>query len=445
MKALPDVDRELEELRLQEREAFRYIREKVDQLLDLMGTAPLKPEELDDKTLLDLDPIGIISNSFAQILDHLKDTNLELKGARDEIGAIFDSAGTGILVLDSDMKVIAFNRKQEEFFVRREGRLVGSTCCEVMCGGKRPQDSCTFDHVMLDGEAYHQKDWVCGGRHFNVVGTPIRNEAGKIARVVLVYTDITEIKRIEQDLRRAKEDLEQRNVELKQLDRMKDGLIRDVSHELKTPVAKHFMQLEILRPLLESDRLTEAERKTFTVMEESIRRQEGVIRNLLDLARLESGGRVYHRKEISLKAIFDRIRSDYQYACEAYGAQFDIDVPAITVMSDEEMLWHVFSNLVNNAMKFRRHDVPIRVAISAEIRENEVIVRVADNGIGILPGEEEKIFEHFYQRTSSSEGSGVGLAICRRIIKDLGGRIWMESEGRDKGVTARVALPLSAD
>jgi PAS domain S-box-containing protein len=439
------VDRELEELRLREREAFRYIREKVDQLLDLMGTAPLKPEELDDKTLLALDPIGIIGNSFAQILEHLKGTNLELKEARDEIAAIFDSAGAGILVLDDHMKVLAFNRKQEEFFSHPGEGVIGSTCCQVMCGGRKPPGSCTFERVMLDGEPYHQKDWLCGERHFNVVGTPIRNEDGKIARVVIVYTDITEIKRIEQDLRIAKEDLEQRNVELKKLDRMKDGLIRDVSHELKTPVAKHLMQMEVLRPLLSSDRLTEAERNSFTVMEESIRRQESVIRNLLDLARLESGERVYHKREVSLKELFDRVRKDYQYACEAYGAQFDVDIPAITVVTDEEMLWHVFSNLVNNAMKFRRRDIPAKIAVSAGIEGGEVVLRVADNGTGILPGERERVFEHFFQRTPSSEGSGVGLAICRRIIRDLGGRIWMESDGKDRGTTASVALPFAAE
>jgi PAS domain S-box-containing protein len=425
-----------------ESRAIGYIREKVDQLLKVMGTAPLRAEELDDQTLLELDPIGIIAASFGQVLAHQKETNLRLRQARDEIAAIFESAGAGIMVLDAGMRILAYNRKQEEFFSRAPGSVIGEACCSVMCRGKRDAERCTFELVLLGERTVHQPDWTCEGRHFDVVGTPIRDERGEIGRVVLVYTDITEHKRMEEELRQAKENLERQNAELKHLDRMKDGLIRDVSHELKTPVAKHLMQLELLRPLAASDRLTPGEKKSFFVMRESIRRQESVIRNLLDLSRLESGGRSYTRREVSLNAVIDEVLKDYQYALDSYHGRVTLDAEPVHVVSDEEMLWHVFSNLLNNAVKFRQRTVPLHVEITVAARGEEAIVRFADNGIGLLPEELARVFERFYQSSPAAEGSGVGLAICRQIIEDLEGRIQVESAGRNRGVAVTVALPL---
>src|SRR6266568_1613656 len=111
------LTREVEALREREQTAIRYVREKVNQLLALMGTFPLKPEELDDSTLLSLDPIGIVSDSFAQVLEHIHTTNNELTLAHREIQAIFDSAGAGILVLDNKMRVKAYNAKLGELFL----------------------------------------------------------------------------------------------------------------------------------------------------------------------------------------------------------------------------------------------------------------------------------------------------------------------------------------
>jgi signal transduction histidine kinase len=106
------------------------------------------------------------------------------------------------------------------------------------------------------------------------------------------------------------------------------------------------------------------------------------------------------------------------------------------------MLWHVFSNLVNNAIKFRRRDGQPHIAVHAAVEGDRVVVRVEDDGIGLSAEELAKVFTRFYQVTASAEGSGVGLNICKRIAEDLGGRIRMESPGKGKGSTVVVELPL---
>ncbi|MHB8835252.1 MAG: sensor histidine kinase [Candidatus Methylomirabilia bacterium] len=241
---------------------------------------------------------------------------------------------------------------------------------------------------------------------------------------------------------RHRRDVERQNEELRVIDRMKDALLRDVAHELKTPVAKHAMQLEILRPMLKAHRLAPQEQRAFAAMEESVRRQQSVVRNLLNLTRLEAGGRVYRKEPLSLAAVLRRVHEDYQYAFETYGITFSLEVPEITLVGDDEMLWHVFSNLVNNAIKFRRREGQPHIAVRAAIEGQRVLVRVEDDGIGLSSGELEKVFTSFYQGTASSEGSGVGLSICKRIVEDLGGRIRMESPGQGQGCTAIVELPL---
>jgi len=238
-------------------------------------------------------------------------------------------------------------------------------------------------------------------------------------------------------------DVERQNEELRVVDRMKDALLRDVAHELKTPVAKHAMQLEILRPLVKAHRITPQEERAFAVMEESIRRQQSVVSNLLNLTRLEAGGRVYRKEPLSLAAVLRRVQEDYQYAFDTYGIAFSLAVPQMTLVGDDEMLWHVFSNLVNNAIKFRRREGQPHISVTAMVKGAWVTVRIEDDGIGVSPEEQPKVFTSFYQSTASSEGSGVGLSICKRITEDLGGRIRMESPGPGKGSTFIVELPLS--
>ena len=110
------------------------------------------------------------------------------------------------------------------------------------------------------------------------------------------------------------------------------------------------------------------------------------------------------------------------------------DVPPLEITSNKEMLWHVFSNLVQNAVNFRGAQYP-EIRIAARSEGGEVEVRVADNGRGMQPEELEKAFSRFYQSTASTEGSGVGLTICRRITRDLGGQnlagIGREGQGGD--------------
>lgn len=169
-----------------------YIRAKTNQILQLMGTLPVRPEELDDDMLLAIDPIGTVVESFALILEHEKVLNEELRVARDDIQAILSSVGVGILVIDNDMKIQMYNHKVIEQFSLNEQDIVGQSCCWVVCGMDTPPVNCTFTRIMETHRPFRQVDWVRAGRHFEVAGTPLKNRYGDVNRIVLAYTDITE-------------------------------------------------------------------------------------------------------------------------------------------------------------------------------------------------------------------------------------------------------------
>jgi len=171
--------------------ALAYIREKVNQLLGVMGTIPLRAEELDDATLLDLDPIGIVGEAFAQVLANLHDTNRDLRVAHREIEIIFDSAGVGILVLDPNLKILASNRQARDRLLN--GSVgTGKRCYEAVCGRGSAPEVCTLQQTLALKKPVRRQDWTLRSRHYDVLATPILDDAGDVAQVVLAYLDISE-------------------------------------------------------------------------------------------------------------------------------------------------------------------------------------------------------------------------------------------------------------
>ncbi|BCB97077.1 hypothetical protein JZK55_19990 [Dissulfurispira thermophila] len=175
-----------------------YIRDKVNQLLQVMGTLPLNPEELDDNTLLDFDPIGIVATAFAQVLDHLKETNRELIIARDELQAIFDATGVGISIIDMDFKIIKCNEKQRELLVDRDiSDVEGRYCYNVYCSKESPGLDCPAIDTMATGRSVIIREVEKKGKHFQIVTTPFKDAEGNTVGVIEVLLDITEKKRAE--------------------------------------------------------------------------------------------------------------------------------------------------------------------------------------------------------------------------------------------------------
>jgi PAS domain S-box-containing protein len=190
-------------LRQRDNELVLYLRSKIDQLLGVVGTLPLRPEELDDSELIALDPIGIVSDSFVQVLQTLKETNAHLGLARDEIAATYNAVGAGIVVLDREQRILSFNRRLKEIFFPGKKGIIGHTCVSLMCREKTPASGCVFAKVMASGQREVTQEWAFNQHYFDVVGMPVKDRQGKVQQVVIVYHEVTERKQGEEELCRA--------------------------------------------------------------------------------------------------------------------------------------------------------------------------------------------------------------------------------------------------
>jgi signal transduction histidine kinase len=275
---------------------------------------------------------------------------------------------------------------------------------------------------------------MAGGNTSRRADITSRDEIGKLAE---------SFNRMGRSLHESYRELEKRNIDLMKLDRMKDALMSDVSHELKTPVAKQSMQLEMLdHEVRRSGGGSEQMKEILLVMESNIRRQQNVIRNILMVSRLEAGGREMKIEKVRLDQLLEDVIADHLHLIAAYGVHLDEQIDEETVEADREMLWHVFSNSVSNAIKYRDAGSP-RISLIVGAVDGAAEVRIADNGIGLTGEEREKAFERFFQATPTAEGIGVGLSISKIIVERMGGTIRIESPGKSRGATVIVTLPLS--
>ncbi|HAY21358.1 MAG TPA: hypothetical protein DCY27_04170, partial [Desulfobacterales bacterium] len=216
----------------------RYIREKTNQLLEVMGTQPLRPEEFDDSELLSLDPIGIIAGSFSQVYEYLNQTISDLSEARDELQAIFDATGVGISIIDQDFTIIKCNEKQRELLVDKQmDNVCGSHCYEVYCLKNGPGLDCPAVDTFATGRPVVVSEVRKKDKYFQLVTTPYaKDEHGAVTRVIEVALDITARKKAEEEIEKLNADLTTRAIELENAKREMESFSYSVSHDLRTPL-----------------------------------------------------------------------------------------------------------------------------------------------------------------------------------------------------------------
>jgi len=233
--------------------------------------------------------------------------------------------------------------------------------------------------------------------------------------------------------------------EHKQIEQVKDNLIRDVSHELRTPLAKMHMSLELLLELLNKEPIN---RQKATGIGEmafgNVQRLLQTVEAILDLSALEAGRVVYERIKMLPGDLIDEALQYMRPMAEAKGLELVASVPKDlpAVEGDLEKLSRVMINLIDNAIKFSKQG---QIVLSAQRNEQEVEFAVGDSGFGIQKENLGRLFERFYQERTSVLGSGIGLPICKAIVEAHGGRIWAESPGRGQGATLRFTLSVKVD
>jgi PAS domain S-box-containing protein len=270
------------------------------------------------------------------------------------------------------------------------------------------------------------------GKHIWFFDTvTVETENGKPVKTRCVMIDITDRKRAEQDREKLIEELENRNAEM-------ERFTYTVSHDLKSPL----ITIKGFLGMLEEDMKKENHSGVESDMSRISGAADRMVQLLDELLELSRVSRVVNlHQDVSLTDLAaDAIELCATQISEA-GIQIKISSDLPVVHGDQVRLQEVLQNLIDNAVKFTRNQPQPRIEIGTRQDDGEVICYVRDNGTGIDSRYHEKIFDLFEQLDPQKDGTGIGLAIVKRIIDVHGGRIWVESEGIGKGSVFCFTIP----
>jgi signal transduction histidine kinase len=270
-----------------------------------------------------------------------------------------------------------------------------------------------------------------------MVASVVKGEIASIEEVMEILDEASQVieysHQLEQksrELESATADLRGANVRLQELDRLKDDFLSMVSHELRTPLTSIRSLSEIL---YQNPDLDVAERSNFLdIIVKENERLTRLINEILDFAKMESGRMEWRMADIDTREVINEAIAATQSLLTENAIQLDVDMPAHlpNVRADRDRMIQVIVNLLSNAAKFCDGPEP-RVEVRAKWTGEDVLIAVADNGPGVPPGAEKRIFEKFQQADSSltgkPRGTGLGLPICRQIVEHFGGRIWVDN------------------
>ena len=266
-------------------------------------------------------------------------------------------------------------------------------------------------------------------------------ELGDRTMLLAAARDVTARHQAEMERERLLAELEARNADL-------DQLVYTVSHDLKSPLITILILGFV--DFLEKDSIAGNAARLKQDIEQihtATKQMQRMMDELLELSRI--GQLAYSPREVSLDLDLDELAREAVALVGGRiakrGVQVEISPGLPDVSGDRTRLLRIFQNLIENAVKFMGSQPAPRVEIGGRKVGEEIVCYVKDNGVGIDPRHHEKIFGLFNKLDQEHEGTGIGLALVKRVLDVHGGRIWIESEGQGRGCTFSFALPLKRE
>lgn len=242
------------------------------------------------------------------------------------------------------------------------------------------------------------------------------------------------------------------NLELQRLTKLKENIVAITSHELRTPLSIAQGYLDLLLEGMVGE-LNEDQFRLLQISKQSLNRMGGLIDKITDLTRLSLKKSPMDLEELDFHAMFRTAYEDLRYFMRIRNLELvdEIDRRHVRVLGDRSLLEQVFANLLKNAICYTPDGGKITVRTYTD--GEKVFFQIEDTGIGLKEEDLTMIFDEFYQVTDvnyhqsgnfefMTRGIGVGLALCQGILNELGGKIWAESPGLDKGSTFTFYLPM---
>jgi two-component system, OmpR family, phosphate regulon sensor histidine kinase PhoR len=354
-----------------------------------------------------------------KIFHDLKQLDKQIAKRESGLQTIFSAMQDALLVVDSDRYVVLANEAFRKLFALSE-ILPGTPLLDSV------RDA-TLDGVIagaFGGGQPVRGELAVDGSQIELHAIATKNEAGEITGALVLFHEITE---------------------LKKMDQVRRDFVANVSHELRTPLSilRGYIETLLETPETSRDELL----RILGVMKRHSNRLDLLVEDLLTLAQLESANPDLRLGDIDLPSFFGEVIRDWEKKLAKKQLKIIVVVPrdVPVIRADRVRLQEALYNLLDNAVKYSREHGEI--TLMARRRDQQIVLSVSDNGIGITKGDLPRIFERFYRVDKARShdtvrGTGLGLAIVKHIAQLHGGHVEADSE-IDKGTTIRVVLPIT--
>jgi PAS domain S-box-containing protein len=357
-----------------------------------------------------------------------------LHQAQERLRGIYESSKDAIVYSTMEGKLIDFNNSYCDLTGYSKDELLKITWQEITPVEYSQYEGAVVGRIVESGEpAVYEKEYIRkdGSRvPIEVTAFLVRDTDNKPRGLAAFVKDITERRQAQESLQQTIADLQRSNSELEEFAYV-------ASHDLQEPLRAVGGCVQVLQRRY-GDKLDNRADELISHAVEGASRMQNLINDLLAYSRVGTRGKSFEQVDCN-RIVADVLRS-LQISIRESGAQVHVEeLP--TLLADGGQLTQVFQNLLANAIKFRGQETP-QIAIDARQMDDDWLFAVRDNGIGIEPQYFERIFVMFQRLHTRTEysGTGIGLAICKKIVERHGGRIWIES-AKDRGTTFYFTLP----
>jgi two-component system phosphate regulon sensor histidine kinase PhoR len=363
--------------------------------------------------------------------------------------AIFGSMQHGVVFIDDQNRIAYCNPAAEKIRNIRLESVYGQSIVEC-----HPVKSHSKVLQIIDDlrsgkvEGHHRMNiQMVEGRFYDNTYSAVWGPRDEYLGVVVVTQEVTERKKMEDDLKETLKQLQRVNEELTRLDRMKDDFLSNVSHELKTPMISVMGYMGMVLKE-KAGPLTEQQRRFLDISYRNLVKLEKNINNLLDLAEFGIIKETWVFEPVDLCKVIEFSCSTVEPLAKEHEIRLETRLPSDTIMISgvKDKLNQLFDNLLTNAIKYNRQGGKIMVDLSQT--SDGSFVRISDTGVGISHQSLKEVFtRHFQEKTRSLgniKGLGIGLSLVQEIVQLHKGEIHLESE-IGKGTTFSVMLPIESD
>ena len=371
------------------------------------------------------DMITSVSEILAMTIKR-KNIEEELQLERDNLFNVLSSMEDGVYIVDQNYDIEYVNPSS----VKEFGQYEGKKCYEYLHSRQDVCPWCKNQEVFKGKTVRWELYSIRNQKTYDNIDTPLKNIYGSTSKLK-ISRDITKFKKAEQDLLSSLVNLKRTNIELERFAYV-------ASHDLQEPLRMIVSFIQLLEKRYK-DKLDEDADDFIAYIVDGAKRMQTLINDLLLFSRI--GRSDIQFKLIDINAVIDSVINNLKKSIEETNATITHD-PLPTIVANEGEFTQLLQNLISNSLKFHKEEEPPVVHISAKLQKNQWTFSVRDDGIGINSQYFDRIFIIFQRLHKKDEfgGTGIGLAICKKIIERHSGKIWVESE-LGKGSTFYFSIP----